>query len=119
MKLTLPKLLKKTEKIFNAWIRERDKDDGCISCGREIDHAGHYFSVGQHSALRFDEMNVNGQCAACNVFKHGNLIYYRQGLVRKYGELAVEELERKAIENPVYKWSREELETIINKCGRP
>jgi hypothetical protein len=113
--MTLPKLIKKAEKVFNAYIRKRDAGRGCISCGNEFQHAGHYFAAGSHSALRFDEMNVNGQCIGCNTYKHGNLIYYRRGLVNRYGELAVEELERKAIENRVKKWSRDELETIIKK----
>ncbi len=109
----LPKLLKKAQEVFNAWIRERDRDAGCISCGGRVDHAGHYFAQGSHSALRFDERNVNGQCVGCNTYKHGNLIYYRHGLVAKIGEAAVEELEKEAISKPVKKWSREELEWII------
>lgn len=113
-KLTpLPKLLKKTEKVFNAWIRERDKDKGCISCGNPVTQAGHYFPVHGFSALRFDEYNVNGQCAGCNCFKYGNQAMYRIGLAIRKGNPAVEELEQKAIGSPVYKWSRQELESII------
>lgn len=115
-KLTpLPKLLKKTQMVFNSYIRNRDKDLGCISCGGSIDHAGHYFSVGSHSILRFDEMNVNGQCIGCNTYKHGNLIMYRIGMVKKYGNLMVELLEIEAIETRVKKWTRTELEEIIKK----
>jgi Bacteriophage Lambda NinG protein len=115
MKTTLPKLLKKTQDVFNRWIRNRDKDKGCISCGGSVDHAGHYFSQGHHSILRFSEDNVNGQCIGCNTYKHGNLIMYRIGLVKRIGEERVEELERIAVEKRVYKWTREELETIIKK----
>jgi hypothetical protein len=114
-KTTLPKLTKKAQEVFNRFIRERDKERGCISCGSDINHAGHYFAAGSHSALRFDEMNVNGQCVGCNCYKHGNLIYYRRGLVNRYGELMVEQMERQAIETRVKKWSREELEFIIKK----
>ena len=74
---TIPQLTKKAQEVFNKWIRERDKDLGCISCGGSVDHAGHYFSVGQHSALRFHEDNVHGQCIGCNNFKHGNLAHYK------------------------------------------
>ncbi len=49
--IPLPKLLKKAQDKFNAHIRERDKELGCISCGNEVQQAGHYFSQGQHSAL--------------------------------------------------------------------
>jgi hypothetical protein len=115
-KLTpLPKLLKKAETVFNKWIRERDKDKGCISCSGSVDHAGHYFPVGGHSALRFDELNVNGQCVGCNTYKHGNLIYYRQGLVDRYGIFEVEVWESECMSNKVKKWSREELNEIIKK----
>jgi len=104
-------LLKKAQIIFNKWIRERDKDNGCISCGAEVQHAGHYYSQGHHSALRFNEMNVNGQCLRCNNFLHGNLINYRKGLVRKHGEDKVLMLESGV--NKVKKWSRVELLAII------
>ena len=113
-KIDLPKLKKKAQETFNAWIRDRDKDSGCISCGAKIDHAGHYFSAGHYSALTFDEMNVHGQCLRCNNFLHGNLISYRMGLVERYGDNAVYELEKQS-RNKVKKWDRIELEEIILK----
>lgn len=113
--LPLPKLLKKAQDVFNAYIRKRDADLGCISCGGEVENAGHYFSVGQYSALRFNEMNVNGQSVHCNMYRHGNLIHYRQGLVRKYGEEKVKWLEDYANKNRLKKWSRFELDLIIKE----
>ena len=114
-KLTpLPNLLKKAQEKFNAHIRERDKELGCISCSTgKVEQAGHYHSQGHHSALRFDELNTNGQCKRCNMFLHGNLIKYRQGLVDRYGEQRVIELEESANRNRLKKWTREELEQII------
>jgi len=47
------------------------------------------------------------------MFLSGNLIKYRQGLVRKYGEQSVLDLEEKANTNRLKKWSRAELEEII------
>jgi hypothetical protein len=112
----LPKLKAKAVKVFNNYIRERDKSLGCISCQTgKADHAGHYMNAGQHSALIFDENNVHGQCVACNCYKHGNLIRYRQGLVNKIGETTVKELEATA--NLVKKWTRTELEEIITTYG--
>lgn len=110
--LTLPKLLKKCQDVFNAYIRARDKDKGCISCGGPVQEAGHYFSQGHHSALRFNEMNTNAQCTKCNCFLSGNLIHYRQGLVNRYGEEKVLLLESSA-RSPFKKWSRFELEALI------
>lgn len=104
-------LLKKAQETFNRWIRERDKDKGCISCGGPVDHAGHYLSQGHHSAFRFNELNVNAQCCRCNTFLHGNLINYRAGLVKRYGENKVLMLESRP--NVVKKWSIIELQSVI------
>jgi len=48
------------------------------------------------------------------MFLSGNLIRYRLGLVLRYGEDFVKELEEYALENPLKKWTRSELEEIIN-----
>lgn len=112
--MTIPKLTAKAQTVFNRWIRERDKDFGCISCpSPKVEHASHYLSVGHHGQMRFNEMNVNGSCAKCNTFLGGNLIFYRQGLVKRYGEEKVLMLESQA--HKVKKWSRCELEAIINE----
>lgn len=113
--IPLPKLLKKAQDVFNKFIRERDKDKGCVSCGGKVEQAGHYFSQGSHSALRYNEANTNGQCIRCNLFLSGNLIYYRIGLVERIGEEEVKNLERMAQANRLKKWSREELNEIITK----
>lgn len=111
--LTLPKLTEKAQKVFNAAIRKRDMDAGCISCPNgKVENAGHYFAAGKYNALRFNEMNVNGQCVQCNKYNHGNLIHYRIGLVKKYGADKVEMLEGLA-KRQVHKWNRLELEQII------
>ena len=57
----------KLVKLFHKFIRERDKDKPCISCGQYTTlQAGHFYSGGHYSALRFDEDNVHGQCLRCN-----------------------------------------------------
>lgn len=111
----LPKLLSDCQKVFNKFIRERDKNLGCISCQGPVEQAGHYFSQGHHSALRFSEMNTNGQCIKCNMYLSGNLIKYRQGLVKRYGAEKVEQLELNADLRKAWKWSRIELEQLIAK----
>lgn len=108
--IPLPTLLKRAQIVFNAFIRTRDQDKGCISCSGEVQQAGHYLSQGHHSGLRFNEVNTNGQCVRCNCFLHGNLINYRQGLIKRYGEEKVLLLERSI---SFKKWSRFELEAII------
>lgn len=88
--------LREAQAAFNEFIRWRDWDCPCISCGRFHDgqyHAGHYRSVGSHPELRFDEDNVHKQCAPCNNHKSGDIVNYRINLVRKIGAENVEWLE--------------------------
>lgn len=90
--------LREAQTVFNAFIRERDKDMPCISCGRFHQgsyDAGHYRSVGACPELRFNEDNVHRQCVPCNQHKSGNVVEFRIGLVARIGELRVAELERK------------------------
>lgn len=113
----LPKLLSKAQKVFNFFIRNRDKDKGCISCGNQITEAGHYYSQGHHSALRYNEVNTNGQCTRCNKWMHGNLINYRHGLVKRYSQKQIDILDSIGTRNPVKKWTQFEIEQIIEKYG--
>ena len=114
--IPLEKLKKKAQDTFNAWIRHRDKDKGCISCpSPKVEHASHYYSAGHYSALRFNEMNVNGSCMRCNTFLHGNVHGYRVGLIKRYGEDMVKQLENSSMLRSSAKWDREILELIIQK----
>lgn len=117
---TIPKLTAKAQRIFNAYIRERDSRNGfftCISCFRSmpIDQmdAGHYVPVKGGSFLRFNEYNVNGECKRCNGFDEFHLIGYRKHLIMKIGKEMVEWLEKHRFE--VKKWTRTELNEIITK----
>ena len=81
---------------FNAYIRARDADRPCVSCGRHHDgqfHAGHYLSTGARPELRFEELNVWKQCAPCNNHLSGNVVLYRRALVELIGVEKVEWLE--------------------------
>lgn len=81
---------------FNSYIRYRDINEPCISCGRNHNgqyHAGHYRSVGSHPELRFEELNVHKQCSVCNNHKSGNVIEYRINLAKKIGAKNLEWLE--------------------------
>ena len=80
--------MKETQSAFNAWVRARDADQPCISCGRHHQgkyDAGHYRSVGSNPALRFEPLNCHRQCVPCNQHKSGNAIEYRIGLVARIG----------------------------------
>lgn len=81
---------------FNAWIRERDIGQPCVSCGRHHNgqwHAGHYRTVGGNPELRFEPLNVWRQCAPCNNHKSGDIVNYRIELLKRIGAEEVEWLE--------------------------
>ena len=104
--------LREAQTAFNAFIRERDKNEPCISCGRHHDgqyHAGHYRSVGACPELRFCEFNVHKQCSVCNNHKSGNIVEYRINLVKKIGVEQVEWLEGS---HEPKKYTIEQIKTI-------
>ena len=88
--------MKRAQAAFNAWVRERDRDQPCISCGRYHQgqyHAGHYRPAGSNPELRFEPDNVMKQCSVCNAHLSGNLTEYRKALIAKIGLARVEWLE--------------------------
>ena len=79
--------LKEAQAAFNAYIRERDKDLPCISCGATNSKwdAGHFYSVGGFTHIRFNEDNCHKQCFSCNSPKSGNIHHYEPALIKKIG----------------------------------
>lgn len=111
-------LKKEAEREFNAYIRARDANLPCISCGAPPPDlsglhagrdAGHYRSVGSASHLRFHEDNVHAQCVHCNQWGAGRAVDYRIGLIARIGEARVVALETN---NTVRKWQPDELRAI-------
>lgn len=90
--------VKELQILVNKFVRNRDKDKHCISCSKPLNNkfdAGHYRSAGGNPELRFNELNIHGQCVYCNQHLHGNLIDYRINLIERIGIENVEYLERK------------------------
>ena len=109
-------LLKQAQLVFNAWIRKRDKDKGCVSCkSKKVRHASHYYAAGSFLGLRFYEENAHGSCEGCNTFLYGNLEAYRKELRVRIGVKVLAELDRLAGLNKRKKYTREELLEIIAK----
>jgi hypothetical protein len=110
---TLQDWLKEAQTIFNKYIRLRDEGLWCISCNLppKKKNAGHYFSSGGHSNVRFDEDNVHLQCEACNTFLSGNLLQYQIGIQKKIGAQKLLELQERA--HVTKKWTIDELKEII------
>jgi hypothetical protein len=98
---------------FQKWIRLRDIDLPCISCGNSntTDWAGgHFYSAGMYSGFMFDERNVHKQCNThCNKHLSGNLLEYRKGLIKRYGEDFVTNLDNISDSKRNYKFTKEEL----------
>jgi len=110
--------MKEAQAAFNKWIRARDIDQPCISCGshnRSAWDAGHYRTTAAAPELRFNEFNNNKQCVQCNQHQHGNLIEYRIGLIKKIGIDRVEWLE--GPHEPA-KYTIEQLKEIKAKYSR-
>lgn len=101
--------------IFSLYIRLRDKDEPCISCGlmKEGKQAGHFAPAGGNDLeLCFSEDNVNGECAECNGDFRGtgwHLIQMRPNLIRKIGEEKVLQIERQESQRRVIKWEEQVL----------
>ena len=68
------------QKVFNKYIRLRDRHERCISCNRTnaevmstdgwktggIWDCGHFYGVGAYPELRYCEDNAYKQCKSCN-----------------------------------------------------
>ena len=112
---TVQELTKLAQTYFNSFIRNRDRTKGCISCGSRLGQkfdAGHYYSMGGHKAVTFNEDNVHGQCVYCNQYLHGNLLNYQIGIQQRIGAERLIELQSKAHETR--KFTRDELKEIIS-----
>jgi hypothetical protein len=117
---TIQSLIKKAQVTFNKFIRLRDKNMPCVSCGisllnRKFD-AGHFYNANNHWSLRFDLQNVHAQCVRCNRDLHGNLLEYRKRIVTRIGAEGLERLER--LSNETRKFTRSELIEIQKKYSR-
>jgi hypothetical protein len=100
--------IKQAQQAFNEFIRYRDREQACISCGRHHEgqyHAGHFRTTGANPELRFNEDNCHRQCAPCNNHLSGNLIAYRPALIAKIGRARFD-----ALMGPheMPKWKRED-----------
>lgn len=101
-----------TQRVINDYIRERDRELPCISCGTWETaqwEAGHYRSRGAASHLRYVEDNIHKQCHRCNAELSSNAVPYRAALVIKIGLERVLALENN---NTPHRYTREELNEL-------
>jgi len=111
-------LAKRLDMVFSAFVRLRDAMYGgntvCISCGRVLPfeqmQAGHYYSR-RCMSTRWDERNVNAECAICNCHDSNHLKGYTDNLLAKIGDERFEQLN--VLHNQERKWSDAELKDMI------
>lgn len=109
---TLGQYEAEAKKSFQKWIRLRDKNLNCISCGineTELFDGGHYKKAEIYSGVIFDPNNCHKQCRKCNRFLNGNELNYRQGLIQRYGVEYADAIELKANETRNYRYTKQEL----------
>lgn len=112
--MTIQDYVKLAQTVFNKYIRLRDAGNVCISCQKKPlkENAGHFYNANNHWSVRFDERNVHLQCEHCNTFLSGNLIYYRENLLKKIGIEDFENLSAEAMKTR--KFTIDELKEIIS-----
>lgn len=59
------------------------------------------------------EMNINGQCANCNLMEGGNFLNYETGLREKYGDEAADRLKTEGAKHVIQKASKPDLIEIL------
>jgi hypothetical protein len=116
-KNTLSGIQNSLKTVFHEYVRLRDKGKPCISCGEPWHndfHAGHFFKAELHSSVRFEEFNVHGQCAGCNIYKEGNLSQYVINLPERIGLINYNHLVMNAEweKQNGFKWNRETLKGL-------
>lgn len=102
--------------VFQKWVRIRDSNLPCISCGcltSNLWDAGHFLDAGTYSGLIFHPDNVHKQCSYfCNRMRHGAKAEYRIGLIKRIGEDRVRWLEENKDRLRTYKYTKQELINI-------
>jgi len=111
----------------NAYVRLRDHNKPCISCGcltvkehltGSAWHAGHFRSRGSAGHLRFNLHNIQKQCAECNIHQSGSSSNYRINLIYRIGIEKVEALECNNAYRKIDRVYCERIKKIFNKKAR-
>jgi hypothetical protein len=115
---SIKQLIAEAKKPYQKWIRFRDANQPCISCGSttaDIWDGGHFYKAELYTGMIFNENNVHKQCRKCNSFLGGNENNYRLGLIKRYGMDYVLELDAMAITARMYKFTKDEVRELKAK----
>ena len=120
-------LTTEAQKAFNKYIRKRDEQLPCVSCGYVFSYlegepqgedrqrqAGHLKTESKNALLRFNEDNVHSQCNHCNDpfwGLKGNVGEYEKNLRVRIGNEKVDKLFMPKV---VKRWTVKELKEIID-----
>lgn len=93
------KIAQGAQRAVNRWIKQRDRGNPCISCGKPLNwnepefiDASHFRSIGSSKFLRFNVFNIHASCRHCNQVLSGNIPSYTEALILKYGKERVDYL---------------------------
>ncbi|HIF9037231.1 TPA: recombination protein NinG [Yersinia enterocolitica] len=88
--------IKQAQQAVNAFVRARDSNLPCVSCGTTSAaqwDAGHYRTTAAAPQFRFEPRQIHKQCSVCNQHKSGNIVPYRVELIKRIGIKTVEAIE--------------------------
>jgi hypothetical protein len=110
------KKLGELQSLVNKCVRLRDVNLGCCSCDKPPSwhgqwHAGHYYSRGHSSALRFNLHNIHKQCSICNNHLSGNIGNYTPVIISRIGQQKYDALTNH--KSDIKKYSDEWIERAI------
>ncbi len=121
-KVSRKSLVKKLDAIFSEYIRLRKANKQgivtCYTCGKKAYwkgqgmQNGHFMSRKSYST-RWEELNCQVQCYACNVMRYGEQYKYGLELQKEYTKDLPEQLLIQS--KQIKKFSNIDLEDMINK----
>ena len=84
---TLGDYKKELQIKINKIVRLIDFNCKCLACGTNEGKfdASHFRGVQAWDNLRYNLFNIYSGCAQCNTYRGGNLIKFREGIVKEFG----------------------------------
>ncbi len=108
---TLGEFKKDLQIEVNKIVRLIDAECSCLACGvnnAKVD-ASHFRGVGAWDNLRFNLHNIYSGCARCNTYQNGNLIKFREGIVKTFGDTQMAYMDDLNVIYPSVKLNKDEL----------
>ena len=113
------RLRNKLDAVFSEFVRRRHANEhgqvACYTCGAvkhwKQMHAGHFQSRSKN-ATRWNPVNVQVQCVACNIFRAGEQFKFGLALDEEFGEGVAAEL--LTLSNQTAKFTLADLKGMIS-----